>query len=53
MRKLRAGVEVLDREYNMILIQEDLNDSWVIQYWLGLFLGIICFLISLAWMIHM
>jgi hypothetical protein len=53
MRKLRAGVSVLDKEYQIINIQNDLNDSWVCQYWLGLFVGIIGLLISVAWWIHM
>jgi hypothetical protein len=53
MRKLRAGVSVLDKEYQIINIQNDLNDSWVCQYWLGLFVGIISLLISVAWWIHM
>lgn len=53
MRKLRAGVSVLDKEYQIINIQNDLNDSWVCHYWLGLFVGIISLLISVAWWIHM
>jgi len=53
MRKLRAGVAVLDKEYGMITIQTELNDAWVCQYWFGLFLGILCLFVSIAWMIHM
>ena len=53
MRKLRAGVQVLDKEYQLILIQKDLNDSWVCQYYFGLLLGLICLLVSMAWVIHM
>ncbi len=53
MRKLRAGVEILDKDYQLVLIQTELNESWICQYWLGLFIGIICLIISLAWWIHM
>jgi hypothetical protein len=53
MRKLRAGVAILDRDFQMIKIQEDLNDSWVCQYYFGLVLGIFCLIISLAWWFHM
>jgi LMBR1 domain-containing protein 1 len=48
-RKLKAGVEILDRQYRMLLIQNNLNDKWVCQYWLLLFIGIITFIITLAW----
>lgn len=53
MRKVRAGVLMLDKEYRTIQIQHELNDSWVLQYWLGLFLGILCLMISITWMVHM
>ena len=53
MRKLRAGVAVLDMEYNIIAIQTNLNDSWVCQYYFGLVLGVISLFISLAWVAHM
>lgn len=53
MRKLRAGVNVLDREYQLVAIQQDLNDSWICQYYFGLVLGVFCLIISLAWFIHM
>jgi len=52
MLKLRASVCMLDNEYQMVEIQSELNDEWVLKYWLGLFVGIICLLISLAWFIH-
>lgn len=50
MRKLRAGVEVVDRQYKMIEIQQDdLNNRSALLAWLELPLGIICLLLSLAW----
>ena len=52
MRKLRASVCVLDNEYQMIEIQTELNDEWVLKYWLGLFAGIACLILTLAWFIH-
>ena len=52
MRKLRASVCVLDNEYQMVEIQQELNDEWVLKYWLGLFAGIICLILSLAWFLH-
>jgi LMBR1 domain-containing protein 1 len=52
MRKLRASVCVLDNEYQMIEIQSELNDEWVLKYWFGLLLGIICLILSLSWFIH-
>ena len=52
MRKLRASVCVLDNEYQMVEIQQELSDEWVLKYWLGLFVGIICLIITLAWEIH-
>ena len=52
MRKLRASVCMLDNEYQMVEIQTELNDEWVLKYWLGLFVGIICFILSLAWFLH-
>jgi LMBR1 domain-containing protein 1 len=52
MSKLRASVCVLDNEYQMIEIQQDLNDEWVLKYYLELFVGIICLIITLAWEIH-
>lgn len=52
MRKLRASVCVLDNEYQMIEIQQDLNDEWVLKYYLELFVGIICLIITIAWEIH-
>jgi LMBR1 domain-containing protein 1 len=53
MKKLRAGCLILDKQYMMIQLQEELNDSWVLHYYLGLFLGIIFTLISLTWVTHM
>lgn len=53
MKKLRAGVAVLDKEYQLIVIQGDLNDSWICQYYLGLVLGVLCLFISIAWFLHM
>ena len=52
MLQLRASVCILDNEYQMVEIQSELNDEWVLKYWLGLFAGIICLIISLAWFIH-
>jgi hypothetical protein len=51
MRKLRAGVHVLDHQYKIILIQNDIEQQGklALLYWLGLFLGIICILLSLCW----
>lgn len=53
MRKLQAGVYVLDKQYQMILIQNDLNEKWVCHYWLLLPLGIVCLILSLAWVAQM
>ena len=53
MCKLRAGVTIIDKDYQMILIQSEVNETWVLHYYFGLILGIICLLISLAWWIHM
>ena len=52
MRKLRISVMMIDNEYQMIAIQEELNDEWVLKYYLGLVLGIICLIISIAWFLH-
>lgn len=52
MRKFRASVAVLDKEYQIVAIQKDLNDSWVCWYWFGLIFGIICLIVSLAWWVH-
>ena len=49
LRKLKAGVEILDKQYRMILIQNDLNDKWVCQYWFLLLIGIITMIVTLAW----
>jgi hypothetical protein len=53
IKRLRAGCLVLDKQYLMIQLQEELNDSWVLQYYFGLFLGIIFIFISLTWVTHM
>jgi hypothetical protein len=52
-RKLKAGVMMLDNQYEIMTIQNDLNDSWVLQYYFGLIFGIVCLLISLTWFVHM
>lgn len=52
-RKLKAGVLMLDNQYEILQIQNDLNDSWVLQYYFGLVIGIVCLIISLTWFIHM
>ena len=53
MKKLNAGVLMLDKKHNIIKLQKELNDSWVLHYYIGLFLGIIFIFITLAWFIHM
>jgi LMBR1 domain-containing protein 1 len=53
MKQLRAGCLVLDKKYFMVQVQEELNDSWVLQYYFSLILGIIFTLVSLTWITHM
>ena len=53
MTKLRAATYILNKEYHMYKIQTELNDKTIFFYYLGLLLGIITTLISLAWFIHM
>ncbi len=53
MMKLKVGVLMLDKQYDLVEVQTDLNESWVLHYYLGLFLGIITLLIALAWFAHM
>ena len=53
LNKLRAATYVVDKEYRMYKIQTGLNEEMVCHYYLGLILGIIYTLISLAWFIHM
>ena len=53
MKMLRASVLLVDKDYKMFKIQENLNDKVVCHYYLGLFLGILFTIISLAWWIHM
>jgi hypothetical protein len=55
LRKLRAGVFILDREYKIITIQTEIGDNvfWALLYWLGLFGGIIFTILSLAWIAQM
>jgi LMBR1 domain-containing protein 1 len=53
IRRLKAGVLLLDKEYEYIQVQTELNDSWVLHYYFGLLLGIITLLIALAWFAHM
>ena len=52
LRQFRAAVCVIDNEYQLIEIQNDLNDKSVLLYWLGLPIGIICLLLSLSWFLH-
>lgn len=51
LNKLRAGVHVIDKQYQVIAIQDDIKKQtkWVVFLWLGLFLGIFCLLITLTW----
>lgn len=53
LNKVGAGVIVLEKDYQLICIQEDLNDSWVCQYYFGFVLGVFCLFISFAWLVHM
>ncbi len=55
LRKLRAGVFILDREYKIITIQTEIGDNvfWALLYWLGLLGGIIFTILSLAWIAQM
>lgn len=53
IRRLKAGVILLDKEYEYIQVQTELNDSWVLHYYFGLVLGFITLLIALAWFAHM
>lgn len=52
MKQLRASVMILDNEYQLIEIQKDFNDEWVLKYYLELLAGILCLILSLAWFIH-
>ena len=53
LHQSQAGVIVLEREYQKIQIQKDLNEKFTCHYYLLILLGILCLLISLAWFIHM
>jgi LMBR1 domain-containing protein 1 len=53
MKRLKAGCLILDKQYMMIQLQEELNESWVLHYYFGLLLGIIFTLVSLTWITHM
>lgn len=53
MTKLRAATYILNKEYRMYKIQTELNDKTIFYYYIGLLIGIISALISLAWLIHM
>ncbi len=51
--KLRAATYLLDKEYKMYKIQTGLNDELVCQYYLGIVIGVVGSIISLAWLLHM
>ena len=55
IRKLRAGVHVLNKEYLVITVQNEIgqNAAWVLFYWLGLFGGIIFLILTLCWIAQM
>jgi LMBR1 domain-containing protein 1 len=53
LTKLRAATYLLDKDYRMYKIQTELNEKLVFHYWLGLFLGIIFLIITIAWYLHM
>ena len=53
MTRLRASTYLLDKDYKMYKIQTELNDETICHYYLGLVLGIIFLILSIAWFIHM
>jgi hypothetical protein len=48
-------VHILDKQYQVIVIQNEIdqNAMWAVWYWLGLFGGIILSIVSLAWIAQM
>ena len=45
---------ILDKQYENVLIHSDyLNETWVLQYYFGLMVGIFTLFIALIWMTHM
>jgi hypothetical protein len=55
LRKLKAGVHILDSQYKIIIIQDDIENSgkYALLYYLGLFLGILSMIMTLAWILQM
>ena len=53
LTKLRAATYILNKEHQMYQIQSNLNEKGVLIYYLGLVIGIVTAIMSLAWFIHM
>lgn len=53
LTKLRAATYILDKDHKMFKIQTELNNTHVFYFYLGLVIGFVGTILSLAWLIHM
>jgi len=53
LTKLRVATYILDKDHKMFKIQTELNDTHVFYFYLGLVIGFVGMIISLAWLVHM
>lgn len=53
LRSLQASMMIIDKQYQTIVVQSDINDEWVLHYYFCLILGIISIVISILWVVQM
>jgi hypothetical protein len=53
LNKLKTGAMLMERRFKVLEIQKELNNKWVLHLYLLLLLGILCLIVSLAWLAQM